>query len=89
MKLNTEKFAKAAAVVMGAWYIVCATVVSVTPVMASSLFGMMVHMVNLDGFVARNMTPATLVIGFIEVVILSYATAWGFATAYNYFVKEK
>lgn len=89
MKLNAGKFAKAAAVVMGIWYVVCATLVSIAPVMASTLFGMMVHMVNLDQFVAMRLTIGSLTIGFLEAVLLAYITGWGFATAYNKFVKEK
>lgn len=88
MELNEKKFALAAAKTMGIWYILCATLVAVAPALAMKLFGWMVHLVNLDSAVSAGVTLGGFIVGFLEVVVLAYATAWLFVTIYNRLLKQ-
>ena len=80
MELNKNKFALAATEVMGAWYIVCATLVALAPALAVTLFGWMVHLVNLK----PGISFPEVIYGFIEVVLLAYLTAYVFAWLHNH-----
>jgi len=84
MELNKNKFALAAAEVMGAWYIVCAFVVALAPESALKLFGWMVHLVNLE---AKVSFPE-VIYGFVEAVVFAYITAYIFVWLYNRLVKN-
>lgn len=81
MQLNKSKFALAAAVVMGAWSAICALIVSVAPELAMQLFSWMVHLVGLE---ANTSFPGML-LGIIEVFVLTYVTAYVFAWLHNRF----
>ena len=85
MELKTNTFALAAAVLVGAWYVVCATVVALAKDTAATLFGWMTHLLNVEGAVSFP----EVIYGFIEVIILAYATAYAFAWLYNIFLKTK
>ncbi len=79
MELNKNKFALAAAEVMGVWYIICAIVVFLAPELAIKLFGWIVHLINLQ---ARVSFPEALY-GFAEVIIFTYISAYVFAWLHN------
>ncbi len=80
MELNKSKFALATAEVMGVWYVICALLVTLAPGLALKLFSWMVHLVNLQGGVVGF---PEAIYGFIEVVILTYITAYVFAWLHN------
>ncbi len=84
MELDKNKFAMAAGAVMGVWYIICAILVAIVPDLALKLFSWMVHIVNLEAGVPGF--PETIY-GFIEVIILTYITAYVFAWLHNRFMK--
>jgi len=84
MKLNNNKFAIAVAEVMGAWYIICALLVAVVPEIAATLFSWMVHLVNVQAGVGFP----EVIYGFIEVVILTYISAYIFASLHNRAVEK-
>ena len=84
MELDKNKFALAAGAVMGVWYAVCATLVALVPSLAMKLFSWMVHLVNLEAGVVG--LPEAIY-GFIEVIILAYATAYVFAWLHNRFMR--
>lgn len=84
MKLNNNKFAIAVAEVMGAWYIICALLVVVVPEIAATLFSWMVHLVNVQAGVGFP----EVIYGFIEVVILTYISAYIFASLHNRAVEK-
>ena len=84
MELDKNKFALAASAVMGVWYIICAILVALVPDLAMKLFSYMVHLVNLEAGIV-GFPEATY--GFIEVVILTYITAYLFAWLHNRFMK--
>jgi len=79
MELNKSKFALAAAEVMGVWYVICALLVAIVPELAMKLFSWMVHLVNLRA----DISFPEAIYGFIEVVILTYVTAYVFAWLHN------
>ena len=85
MELNTNKFALAGTVLIGVWYVICSAVVAVAPKTAAMLFGWMTHLLNVEGAVSFP----EVIYGFIEVIILAYATAYAFAWLYNIFLKTK
>lgn len=79
MELNKNKFALAGAEVMGLWYIICAALVAVAPDLAVKLFSWMVHLVDLR----PGVSFPEVIYGFIEVVVLTYITAYVFAWLHN------
>lgn len=79
MELNKKKFALVATEVMGIWYIICALLVSFVPGLALKLFSWIVHLVN----VQAGVSFPEVIYGFIEVVILTYITAYIFAWLHN------
>lgn len=79
MELNKNKFAFAATEVMGIWYVICALLVALVPGLALTLFSWMVHLVNLQAGVSFP----EAIYGFIEIVILTYVTAYVFAWLHN------
>lgn len=84
MELNKHKFSLAAAVTLGIWYVICASLVALAPGVALKLFSWMVHLVNLEAGVAFP----EAIYGFIEVVVLSYITAYVFAWLHNRSLKS-
>lgn len=79
MELNKNKFALAATEVMGVWYIICAFLVAFAPEIAKTLFSWIVHLVNLEASVSFP----SVIYGFVEIVILTYITAYVFAWLHN------
>ncbi len=79
MELNKNKFALAGAEVMALWYIICASLVAVAPDLAVKLFSWMVHLVDLK----PGVSFPEVIYGFIEVVVLTYITAYVFAWLHN------
>ena len=84
MELDKNKFAMAVSGVMGVISIICATVVFAAPELAAILFGLMVHLVNLE---AAEIAPAGFIIGLAQVLVYSYVGAWIFASLHNRFLK--
>ena len=71
---------------LGVWYIICATAVSVAPNLAAKLFGWMVHLTNIT---PAEITTGGFVAGFVQVVIYTYISAWVFAWLHNRFLKPR
>lgn len=84
MELDKNKFALAAGATMGVWYVICATLVALVPGLALKLFSWMVHLVNLE---AGVLGLPEVIYGFVEVVVLTYITAYVFAWLHNRFMK--
>ncbi len=70
---------------MAVWYVICASLVALAPQVALKLFSWMVHLVNLEAGVSFP----EVAYGFIEVVILTYITAYVFAWLHNRFTVSK
>lgn len=79
MELNKNKFALAVTEVMAIWYIICALLVATVPDIAMTLFSWMVHLIDLKPGVAFP----EVIYGFIEVIILTYISAYVFAWLHN------
>jgi hypothetical protein len=84
MELNKNKFAFAAAEVLAVWYVICAALVAAAPDLAVKLFGWMVHLVDLK----PGVTFPEVIYGFIEVVALTYLSAYVFAWLHNRSLKK-
>lgn len=85
MELNKNKFAMAAAGTMGIWYLICAAIVAVAPDLGLTLFGWLVHLVNLE---TAAITWGGFFAGFVEILILSYLMGWVFAWIHNWSAKK-
>lgn len=64
---------------MGIWYVICASLVALVPETAVKLFGWMVHLVDLK----PEVSFPEVIYGFIEVIVLTYVTAYIFAWLHN------
>jgi len=84
MEFDKNKFSLAASAVMGVWYVICATLVALAPDLAMKLFSYMVHLVNLE---AGLVGWPEAIYGFVEVIVLTYITAYVFAWLHNRFMK--
>lgn len=84
MELDKNKFAMAASAVMGIWYVICASLVALVPDLALKLFSWMVHLVNVEAGVSFP----EVIYGFVEVLVLTYVTAYVFAWLHNRFMKS-
>lgn len=84
MQLNKNKFALAAASVMGAWSVLCAILVSIAPDLTMKFFSWMVHLVDLRAGVSFP----EAIYGVVEVFVLSYITAYVFAWLHNRFIER-
>ncbi len=82
--LRRMEHAMAAGAIMGVWYVICATLVALMPSLAMKLFSYMVHLVNLEAGVSGF---PEAIYGFIEVIVLTYVTAYVFAWLHNRFMK--
>lgn len=83
MELDKNKFALAAGTTMGVWYVICATLVAIVPDLAMKLFSWIAHLVNVEAAVSF---PG-VIFGFVEVIVLTYITAYVFAWLHNRFMK--
>lgn len=84
MELNKHKFALAGSEVMAIWYVICASFVAIAPDIAVKLFGWMVHLINLQ----PGVSSPEVIYGFIEVIVLTYITAYVFAWLHNRAMKK-
>lgn len=82
-KLNTKKVAYSLATVSGIAYIVCALLVAVAPEGTLSFFGALFHGIDITKIAATNLTIGSTILGFVEIIVLSYLLGWLFAITYN------
>lgn len=88
MKLDTKKFAMAAAGTMGIVYVACAAFVSVLPDFSLKLLGWLVHLVNVDKFAGDvHVTLGGFIIGLVQAVAYTYFFALVFGWLYNRSIK--
>lgn len=89
MKLDAQKFSLAAALTMGAVYVVCAIFVALWPEFAIQLFGWLVHLVAVDKFAGDvQITALGFIFGLLQILIYTYVGALIFAWLHNKFMKK-
>ena len=89
MKLNTQKFSLAAALTMGAIYVVCLVLVLLWPDFTLQLLGWLVHIVNVDKFAGDvQITFVGFVFGLLQVLVYTYLVALLGAWLHNKFLRE-
>lgn len=89
MEIDAKKFSLAAALTMGAVYIVCAVFVILWPDFALQLFGWLVHLVNVDKFAGDvQITAFGFLIGLLQAVAYTYIGALVFVGLHNKFLKR-
>jgi hypothetical protein len=87
--LEVQKFSLAAALTMGAVYIVCIVFVMIWPNFSMQLLGWLVHLVNVDKFAGDvQITLAGAVFGLIQAVVYTYIGALLFGWLHNKFMKK-
>ena len=88
-KINVRGFAKAAAGIMGAVYVVCTIFIALWPNFALQLLGWLVHLVNVEKFAGDvAITFSGFLAGLAQVAIYSYIVAWLVAWLHNKFCKS-
>ncbi len=90
MQLDKNKFALAAASMLGIVYLVCVIFVSLWPDFALQLFGWLVHLVAVDKY-ANDMaiTWPSFILGLAQVIVYAYIITWLFAALHNRFMIKK
>lgn len=89
MELNAKKFSLAAALTMGIVYAVCAAFTALAPELAVRFLGWMLHIVNVEKFAGGvEMTFGSVILGFLPILLYTYAGTWIFVSLYNRFVRN-
>jgi len=89
MQLARNQFALAAAVVVGASYVVCGAFVALAPDFALKLLGWLAHLVNVEKFAGDvQVTAVGFALGFVQAIVYAYVFAWLIAELYNRFAKS-
>lgn len=89
MDIRKQKFALAAAAVMGGVYLLCAAFVYLAPEVALRLFGWLVHLVAVDEVAATmGLTAQGILAGLLQTLVYTYVLAWIFATLHERFLAE-
>ncbi len=89
MKLDIQKFSLAAALTMGAVYVVCAIFVALWPEFAIQLFGWLVHLVSVEKFAGDvQITAFGFIVGLLQILIYTYLGALIFGWLHNKFLKK-
>ncbi|MFA6136335.1 MAG: DUF5676 family membrane protein [Candidatus Paceibacterota bacterium] len=86
-QIHKNGFARAAALVMGGIYALCAIFVALWPGLGLKLFGYLTHLVNLN--TAAKVTLGGFIIGLLEVLVYTYVVAWLIAWLHNRFCGPK
>ena len=81
MKIDSVKFAQAAALSTAIIWIVCSVIVYILPTMMLSISGNMIHM-NLDR-IGWHLSLSSIVMGLFGWVFISSIIAWLLAKIYN------
>ena len=81
--LDGKRVALSLAIVSGIAYVVCALLVAVAPEGTLSFFGALFHGIDITKIAATNLTIGSTILGFVEIIVLSYLLGWLFAITYN------
>jgi len=87
MKLYTQKFALAATITMGIAYAICTLFTALNPDLAMRFLGWIIHLTNVDKFVAIEVTFGNFIAGIVPVLAYTYFGTYLFAWLYNRFVQ--
>lgn len=89
MKFNTLALANAAAVWMGAVYLLCAAAVGLFPGMARGMMISWFHGIDTNKMWSDQPFSGNIILGFISAIVLTWIGAYLFAYLYNYFLAKK
>ncbi|MDO8517137.1 MAG: DUF5676 family membrane protein [Nanoarchaeota archaeon] len=82
-KLNTKKIALSLTIVSGILYIICALFVVIFPNFATMLFSNLFHGIDITRIATTNISFASILSGFIQMIIYAFIAGWLFAQIYN------
>lgn len=88
LRINPQAIALSSAIVMGAFYIICAIFILLFPGFALQLFGWISHLIDLNKVVGGlTITPVSFLIGLIQIVVYTYIGVLLVFWLYNRFSK--
>lgn len=88
--MPVNRVALAAAATMGIAYVVCAAAFMAAPQLTLQWVGWLFHFVNVDAFAgAVEITPVTLLSGFVQSLVYTYLIAILFCGVYNGFSRMR
>ncbi len=88
MKHEPNATANAAAVTVGALYIVCRIAVALFPDLATSVAQSWFHGLELSKVSGWNLSMGSFILGLLTSTASAWLIGYVFANAYNYFVKK-
>ena len=87
--LNAKVFAKAAAVVVAVFYVVCYAVTIIAPDFVFGIGASWIHSVNIDALKASAIMPfSTALWGLITISAITWVTVYATITLYNKWAKQ-
>lgn len=84
MKLDSKPLALAGGIMLSIVSLICAVLLLVVPTFAFSLFGTIVHGIDLAQ-IAKEVTLGSVLIGLIVTFVFGYLFGWFLAVFYNAF----
>lgn len=84
-KLKPTTTGYALASVAGIVSLVCLLLIIVAKNFTINLFGAIFHGIDLSQIAADNITINSVILGFVEVVVIGFILGWLFAKIYNKF----
>ena len=82
-KLKPQATGYALASVAGIVSLVCLLLIVVAKNFTINLFGAIFHGIDLSQIAADNITINSVILGFVEVVVIGFILGWLFAKIYN------
>lgn len=87
-KLHPKSIGLASAAVSAIGYVLCVLFFAVAPEGALQFFSAMFHGVDITEIAADMVWSSAIILGFVEIVVLSFVGGWLFAVLYNVFAKK-
>ena len=88
MKHGPNATANAAAVTVGAFYVVCRVAVALFPDLAMSVAQSWFHGLEFSKVSSWNLSLGSFILGLVTSAVGAWLVGYIFATAYNYFAKK-
>lgn len=88
MKYQTTALANTFAITVGIIYIVCALAIALLPDLTMTIAKSWFHGIDLSKIYYQNITPGSLVLGFVTSIVGAWLVGYLFATIYNLSVKK-
>ncbi len=88
MKLHAQKFALAATIATSVAYVICTLFTALNPNLAMKFLGWIIHLTNVDKFIAIKVTVGSSIAGLVPILAYTYLGTYLFAWLYNRFTQQ-